>query len=107
MKIVNSTVILTSGRFRNGVIKEEIFDGEGKRLKPYKKEEQKNPRPHTVLYYTLHHGRYRIKKTVTLKNGEQGILYQTLKVSEDGVEVIIEKCEGNLPMYYLRHISVP
>jgi hypothetical protein len=107
MKIINSEVILVSGRFRNGMIKEEIFDERGKRLKPYKKEEHKKPRPHTLSYYRLSHGKYQIKKNVSLKNGQRGILYQTLEISEDGIDVRIEKCEGNLPKDYLQHISAP
>jgi PAB1-binding protein PBP1 len=107
MKILNSKIVLMSGRCRDGMIKEEIFDQNGKKLKPYKREEQKNPRPHTLFYYKLNHGTYQIKKNVALRNGQQGTLYQTLEVLEDGVKIIMEKCKGNLTIEYLRDISVP
>jgi hypothetical protein len=107
VKVVNSEIILISGKSRDGIIKEEIFNEKGKKLKPYKQENKSTPRPHTVAYYRLTHGRYIIKKAVYLKNKTHGILYQSLEISEDGIKLKIEKCEGKLPMTYLQHLSAP
>jgi hypothetical protein len=107
MKILNTEIILVCGRCRDGMVKEEIYNEEGKKLKPYKQENKNTSRPYTVAYYRLAPGRYTIKKTVTLKNGAYGILYQSLEISEDRIELMVEECEGKLPMIYLQHLSAP
>jgi len=107
MKILNSEIVLVQGRCRDGVVKEEIFNEKGKKLKPYKQENKNTPRPHTLFYYRLDRGKYLVKKTVFLKNGSWGILSQTLKISENSVEIEITKCEGKLQIQYLQRVSAP
>jgi len=107
MKILNSEIVLVEGKCRDGAVKEEISNEKGKKLKPHKQENKDTPRPHTLSYYKLSPGKYLVKKSVFLKNGSWGILYESLEISEDCVKIEITKCEGKLPIQYLQHISAP
>jgi len=95
------------GRFRDGIIKEEIFDEKGKKIRPHRRENKNSPRPHTLSYYKLNQGKYLIKKAVSLKNGDWGILYESLEIAGDYIQIQVVKCEGKLPIQYLQHISAP
>jgi hypothetical protein len=107
MKIVCGEIIVACGQFRGGWIKEEIIDKNGKKVKPYKKEQRTNPHRYDICHYRLLPGEYVVVRTVRSKNKKYGILRQVIKINDTEISIEDEKYEGNLPPLYLKNISVP